>query len=132
LRTYQSTANIVWRRGIRRIIDDRSLLNTMVNKHIKYFDNLDSEVQVYLMINYLGSIINGGAGPGPVQVKLPDPKYRIPYFWHSGTIVDMGKKRAPTFRNKDLSLLAPGYIKVYVDNCNDPTHNGQLIIVAPL
>jgi len=76
------------------------------------------QVQVYLMINYLGGYYNGGAR-GPVQIRLPHPKYAILSFWENRTIRAMGQKRTPHI-SKDAWLFSQGYIEVYVNNCNDP------------
>lgn len=119
-REFQSAQNLAWSKGVGKIIDDKSLLNIMVNNHIKYFDGLDSETQVYLMINYLSGFYSSQS-PMIYQIRLPHPKYAIPTFWGDGrTIVEMGKKRA--YLSRDALLFQPDYIS-YIENstiCDPP------------
>lgn len=115
-REFQSAQNQAWSTGIRRIINDHSLLNTMVNNRIKNFDNIrNTETQVYLMINYLSGYYSSQS-PLVYQIKLPHPKYKIPSFWDGRTIVAIGKKRAPIVDER-AAVFNPDYITNKFNGC---------------
>lgn len=117
-REFQSAQNLAWSTGVKKIINDHSLLNTMINNHIKYFDKIgNSEIQVYLMINYLSSYYSS-QNPLVYQIKLPHPKYEIPTFWNEKTIVEIGKKRAPVPDIKAL-IFSPNYIQDTYNRCQN-------------
>ena len=113
-REFESAQNQAWAKGIESMVYDGSLLNTMVNRRIKHFDKLDSQVQVYQMINYLSRYYNSNSAV--FGMNLPDAKYRIPLIWHEKTIVEMGKKRASMPTIKAL-VFSTNYIQDLYNEC---------------
>ncbi|MDB2606650.1 T9SS type A sorting domain-containing protein [Zobellia sp.] len=111
-REYESAQNKSWAQGIGRIIEDGSLLNTMTNNHLDYYDRKGLEDKVFLMTSYLVQYNNRNLGP----LQQPIPEYYIPPFWNSETLLEMGKERAPT-QDTEAKVFSPDYISSELANC---------------
>ncbi|MDO6807916.1 DNRLRE domain-containing protein [Zobellia galactanivorans] len=119
---YESAQNKSWAQGMSRIIEDGSLLNTMTNNHLDYYDRKGLEDKVFLMTTYLVQYNNRNLG----LLQQPLPQYPLPIFSKKETLLEMGKEKAPALEVDEL-IFSPDYISEVLGDCaiGNQRPNGQ-------
>lgn len=113
---YESALNDSWASGIEKIINDESLINDIVNKHMIYYGQQGFEEKVFLMIAYL--TINNVRPP-----NINPLSYLIPDLWSNNSILEMGKNNAPVPSLEEL-VFFENYIQNRYSACQSSRPRG--------
>nr|WP_293301516.1 AHH domain-containing protein [Allomuricauda sp.] len=110
---YESARNRSWAQGMYKIINDGSLTNEMANKRVAHYRQKGLQDKIFFMTTYLTQYNNRGLS----HILNPTiSKYTPPNFWDPGTLLEMGKRKAPVPDVKALVFL-PNYINDRVKEC---------------
>lgn len=89
---YNSALNRSWAQGLIKIINNGSLVSTMAGKHYSYYRQKGLQDRIFLMTAYLTQYNNRNSG----VMSVPISRYNLPQFWESTTLLNLGKKNAPS------------------------------------
>lgn len=122
---YGAALHRSWARGMYRIVDDGSLTTEMMNKHIANYNRKGLQDKVFLMTTYLTQYNNRGRG----VMSVPITKYRLPDFWNSTTLLNMGKKKAPSLTDSQR-IFKDNFFENEAERCNSRSSSHLVSLCA--